>query len=188
MSDKNNVLIDTEKRIFYLSDDIEVSTISQLNFQLIKILEEDDRQEKEKKEYERKPIHLIINSFGGNVYDMWSLIDILLNSKTPIHTYCTGYAMSAGFLIFLAGEKRSATPHATFVYHQTSDWLGKKKFQDLVEYQEEAEFAQLEMEKYIIERTNITKEKLEEIRLHKKDWYIHLDEALELNIVNNLIK
>lgn len=49
MSDKNNVLIDTEKRIFYLSDDIEVSTISQLNFQLIKILEEDDRQEKEKK-------------------------------------------------------------------------------------------------------------------------------------------
>ena len=44
------------------------------------------------------------------------------------------------------------------------------------------------MEKYIIERTKITKEKLEEIKLYKKDWYIHLDEALELNIVNNLIK
>ena len=118
---------------------------------------------------------------------MWSLIDILLRSRTPIYTYCTGYAMSAGFLIFLAGEKRSATPHATFVYHQTSDWLGKKKFQDLVEYQEEAEFAQLEIEKYVIERTKITKEKLEEIRLHKKDWYIHSDEALDLNIINNLI-
>ena len=114
MADKSNVLIDTEKRIFYLSDNIEVSTISQLNFQLIKMLEEDDKQEQEKKEYKRKPIHLIINSFGGNVYDMWSLIDILLNSKTPIYTYCTGYAMSAGFIIFLAGEKRSATSHATF--------------------------------------------------------------------------
>ena len=187
MADKNNVLIDINNRIFYLSDSIEVSTISQLNFQLIKLLTEDDKQEKEKKKYERKPIHLFINSFGGNVYDMWSLIDILLKSKTPIYTYCTGYAMSAGFLIFLAGEKRSATPHTTFLYHQTSDWLGKKKFQDLVEYQEESEFAQLEIEKYIVERTKITKEKIEKIRLHKKDWYIHSNEALDLDIINNLI-
>ena len=106
MADKSNVLIDTEKRIFYLSDDIEVSTISQLNFQLIKILEEDNKQEQEKKEYKREPIHLIINSFGGNFYDMWSLIDILLNSKTPIYTYCTGYAMSAGFYYFFSGRKK----------------------------------------------------------------------------------
>ncbi len=187
MADRNNVLTDIENRIFYLSDDIEISTISQINFQLIKILNEDDKQEKEKVEYTRKPIHLFINSFGGNVYDMWSLVDILLNSRTPIYTYCTGYAMSAGFFIFLAGEKRSATPHATFLYHQTIDWLGKKKYQDLAEYKDESEFVQLELEKYIIKQTKITQEELEKIRLCKKDWYIHSDEALKLGIINNLI-
>lgn len=30
---------------------------------------------------------------GGGVYDTWALIDIILNSKTPIYTYCAGYAI-----------------------------------------------------------------------------------------------
>ena len=188
MADRNNVLIDFNDRILYLSDDIEANTMSQINFQLIKILKEDDEQEKNKKEYTRKPIHIFINSYGGSTYDMWSLIDLITNSRTPIYTYCTGYAMSSAFLVFLAGEKRFATKHATFLYHQASDWLGRKKYQDLVEIKNESDFAQSEIEDFVIKRTKILKEQLEEVRFRKKDWYIHLSEALELEIVTHEIE
>lgn len=182
MADRNNVLVDSNNRLLYLSDDVGKETIGQINFQLVKLILEDDKQEKEKKEYERQPIHIFINSEGGNNRDMWSLVDIILNSKTPIYTYCSGYAMSAGFLIFLAGEKRFATKHATFLYHQLSAWENQT-YQGLVEYRKELE----EIEKFVQERTKITNEELQDIRIHKKDWYIHVDKALELNIITDLI-
>lgn len=188
MADRNNVLINSDNRIFYLSDEIEVNTMSQINFQLIKLLMTDDQQEKEKKEYKREPIHIFINSYGGSTYDMWSLIDLMISSKTPIYTYCTGYAMSSAFLIFLAGKKRFSTKHTTFLYHQASDWLGRKKYQDLVEITNESDFAQSEIEDFVIKRTKILKEQLEEIRFRKKDWYIHTPEALELGIVTHKIE
>lgn len=48
MASKDNVLIDTNKRIFYLSDDIVRNTIAQINFNILFILEEDDKKRKRK--------------------------------------------------------------------------------------------------------------------------------------------
>lgn len=117
---------------------------------------------------------------------MWSLIDIILNARTPIYTYCTGYAMSAAFNIFLAGDKRYITHHATLLYHQMSSW-DFKKYQDLVELRPELDKMQLDIEAYIAKRTSIPLEKLENNRIHKIDWYIHDDEALQLGIATNII-
>ena len=81
-----NVFINTDKRLFYLSDDINSETIGQLCFYLLNIIQEDDEKDEKQKDFKREPIKFYINSNGGNVYDMWGLIDIMLNSKTPIHT------------------------------------------------------------------------------------------------------
>jgi len=186
MASKDNVLINTDKRIFYLSDDIDNSTIAQLNFNILYILDEDARNEKEKCNYERKPIRIYINSDGGNVYDMWSLIDIMLNSKTPIYTYCTGYALSAAFNIFLAGTKRFVSEHATLMYHQISCWRSGK-YQDIVEDRTEIDLIQNNIENYIKSRCKITSKMLSENRLHKKNWYIHAYEATELDVATDII-
>ena len=97
----DNIRLNTDKRLFYISDDIDNTTISVINFNLLYLLQEDDEKEAKEKDFKRTPIKIYINSNGGEIDDMWSLIDIMLNSKTPIYTYCTGYAMSAGFLIEL---------------------------------------------------------------------------------------
>ena len=117
MGAKENTYSNREKRLFYLSDEVDNGSIGQLCWSLLLQLQDDDKKESKEKDFVREPIKIYINSFGGSVYDMWSLIDIVLNSKTPIYTYCTGYAMSAAFLIFLAGHKRFATKHANFMYH-----------------------------------------------------------------------
>lgn len=186
MANKDNILVDTNKRLIYLSDDIEVNTISHVNFYLLSLLAEDDKQEEEKRDYERKPIHIFINSCGGEVWDMWSLIDIMITARTPIYTYCTGYALSAAFNIFLAGDKRFVFPHTTLLYHQMSNW-NFNKYQDLVEFRPELDKMQKDIEEYVVARMSITLEKLEENRIHKKDWYIHDQEALQLGIATNII-
>lgn len=186
MASKDNVLIDTNKRIFYLSDDIDHNTIAQINFNILSILEDDDKNEKEKCNYERKPIRIYINSDGGNVYDMWSLIDIMLNSKTPIYTYCTGYALSAAFNIFLAGTKRFVSEHATLMYHQISCWRSGK-YQDIVEDRTEMDLIQNNIENYIKSRCSIKSEMLNDNRVHKKNWYIHPNEAIALGVATDLI-
>lgn len=144
------------------------------------------KKESKEKDFTRKPIKIYINSYGGCVYDMWALIDIIINAKTPIYTYCTGYAMSAAFQIFLAGHKRFATKHATFMYHQMS-CIMRGKYQDLVENRQEMDYLQESIEEYVMERTKITQRNIDSIREKKEDFYIHADKALTLGIIDEII-
>lgn len=117
---------------------------------------------------------------------MWVLIDIIEKSKTPIYTYCTGYAMSSGFKIFLAGHKRFATRHATFMFHQMSS-IEFGKYQDLVEARKELDFTNKQIEQYVMERTNISQDYIDNIRNTKQDVYIHSDEVLKLSIIDEIV-
>lgn len=187
MNSQDNVLINTEQRLFYISDDISNETIGKINFNLLYLLNKDEEQEKQQKNFKREPIHMFINSRGGEVYDMWSLIDIMLTSKTPIYTYCTGYALSAGFKIFLAGSKRFATYHALFMYHQAEGFYGIGKFQDTIELGNHFATIQDRIEEYVIDRTKIPANFIEENRIQKKNWYMYTDEALKCGIVTDII-
>jgi ATP-dependent Clp protease protease subunit len=186
LATKENTYCNGENRLFYLSDDVDNSSIGQLCWSLISQLQEDDNKEEKEKNFTREPIKIYINSYGGSVYDMWALIDIMLNSKTPIHTYCTGYAMSAAFKIFLAGHKRFATKHATFMYHQMS-CKRHGKYQDLVEDREQMDYLQKSIEEYVVERTNLTQADMDDIRERKKDFYIHSKDAVKWGIVDEVI-
>jgi len=174
-------------RTIYLSSDIRKLSVGEINSSLLNLIETDDKEDKKLKEYTRDSIKIYVNSYGGSVYDMWSTIDIILNSKTPIHTYCTGYAMSAGLSIYLAGHKRYASEHATFLYHQLSSWMSGT-YQDLIQEVAESTRLQNEIEKYTIIRTKITQEKLDQIRKEKFNWFIPTQEAIELGIVDEMIK
>lgn len=117
---------------------------------------------------------------------MWSLIDIIEKSKTPIYTYCTGQAQSAAFLIFLSGHKRFSYCHSTFMYHQVFCYR-QGKYQDMVEDRVEMDSINKWNEEYIIERTKITQKYIDEVRDKKKDVFIHSEEALKLGIVDEIL-
>lgn len=93
-------MVEPITRMIYLQDEINNETLSDV-ISAILLFNKADDMEKAKL---RNPIHLYINTFGGSVADMWSLISVIEVSKTPVYTYCTGYAMSAGFMIFIAGH------------------------------------------------------------------------------------
>lgn len=185
-NNRDNVYGNTNNRLIYLTGDIDEENIGKLNFILLDILRQDNEEDEKQKKYVRNPIHFHINSHGGYVDDMWSLIDIILSSKTPIYTYCTGYAMSAGFQIFLAGHKRFISKHVKLLYHQVSgcNW---GKYMDMKQDIINIERDQKEIVKYILSRTKITKERIDEVVEKKINWYIYAEEAIKLGVADEII-
>ena len=132
------------------------------------------------------PIKLYINSYGGDVYQFFGLIDVILASKTPIYTYTLGAAMSCALLVALAGHKRFAYKHSTFMYHQISlgEWdVAKNLEEDLIETKRLHKL----IEELVLDKTTITKEQIEDVHNHKRDWYISPGEALKYKIIDQII-
>lgn len=186
MSSRDNTYTNIDNRTFYLSDNVDNESIGKLTWGILQQIQEDDKKDEKEKDYKREPIKLYINSYGGFVDDMWGLIDLILNSKTPIYTYCTGYAMSAAFNIFLAGNKRYCYKHSTFMYHQMSCWLSGK-LQGVEEDRKEMAYQNTKIEEYVIGRTNLTKDDIKEIHEKRKDFYIHSDKAVKYGIVDEVL-
>lgn len=187
MADRDaNVIVDMEQRTFFLFDEINEYSIGTLYSNMMALVMSDNAFFSELKEYEPAPIKLFINSHGGNVCDMWALIDLMTLSETPIETYCTGYAESAALNIFLAGHKRYITKHATLMYHQVSS-LASGTYQDLEENQREVKWQQKKIEEYVLSKTKVKSNKLKEICTKKQDWFIHSDEAVKLGFADAIL-
>jgi ATP-dependent Clp protease protease subunit len=183
---RTTVFSSKEDRLFYVYGDINARNCADVAYDISQINIEDDDKDRKEKDFKRKPIKIYFNSFGGSVYDMWLLVDTILGSKTPVHTYCTGYAMSAAFVIFLAGHKRYMSPHATLMYHQIYCWRSGK-YQDLVDDREQTDHLNDMIEQFVVERSGLTKEDLLNIREKKKDTYFSAKEAKEKKIITDII-
>lgn len=101
------------KRDLLLSDRISQGTVKDIIKDIFEINFDDDEKEEIYKDWERKPIQLFINSYGGSVYDGLALIDVIKRSKTPVHTVCIGSCMSMALWVWLSGAKRFVGESAT---------------------------------------------------------------------------
>ena len=181
-----NVYIDSERRTIFFHDVVTPQTMSLVCSAMQSFILSDDEMEATCKDFERQPIHLYINSPGGSLYDMWALIGIMLMTDTPIYTYCTGYAMSAAFIIFICGDCRFISPYATLMSHQLSS-THDGTYLDLAQSFDELTWIQSNSEQLICDFTKISPEVVKKIRTEKLDYYIHAKEALELGVADAFI-
>lgn len=124
----------------------------------------------------RKPIWLYIMSYGGDLDYMWSLIDTIEMSRTPVYTVNVGVAASAASLIFLAGHKRYMMPKSNLIIHEGSAQLAGDAIK--VMDQSESYKQQLkQMKDYILERTEIPRNQL--MRKRSNDWFVDAKYCLE---------
>jgi ATP-dependent Clp protease protease subunit len=177
-------------RNLYFYEQVDQDSIKKLVEEIININESDDLLRKLYAVYDftytPKPINIYIDSYGGSVYQILGLLSVMDNSKTPIYTYSTGAAMSAGFMILIAGHRRFAYKHSTPLYHQVSSW----SFGTLADMQEkvaETKRVQKLLESIILQKTKLTKAKLKEVNVKKIDWYMTPKEALYWGIVDEII-
>lgn len=72
-STRDNTYTNTNKKTFYLSDNVDNESIGKLMWDILYQIREDDEKDEKEKDYKREPIKLYINSYGGSVYDMWGV-------------------------------------------------------------------------------------------------------------------
>lgn len=180
-------LVDMTTRTIYLNTGISSEAVTEGVIAIMKINAYDDEQEARLKDYKRPPIKVVVDSFGGIVYDGFSMINILLTSKTPIHTYCYSKACSMGFMIMLCGHKRFATKYSTLMAHQLSGGFHGTNM-DIQENATRVNELNDKLMEIIVDRTKITKKQLNEMNKLKQDWFMFGEEALEMGVVDKLIK
>ena len=174
-------------RKILLSENINSTSTKDTIKAIMEINRDDDLKEADYRDWERKPITLFINSFGGSVYDGLAIVDIIKQSKTPVHTISIGSSMSMGFWIYLAGHKRYVGEHTTLMFHDISTWVGDKS-ENLKQELNEV----LRLQKIICnEMTNtslIKQETLDDYIIRKAEWYIPADEAIKLKLADGYYK
>lgn len=95
-------------RIIFIGDTIDEQMANTVTAQLLWLNTQDNG----------KPIQVYINSSGGSVLDGLMIYDTMRMIKSPIHTICTGKALSMGAILLAAGDVRSALPNSTIMIHQ----------------------------------------------------------------------
>lgn len=74
----------------------------------------------EAKKQKQTILPIVVNSYGGQVYNCFRMVDMLKASGMKIVTLLIGYAMSAGSIIFAIGDERYMSENSTIMIHEVS--------------------------------------------------------------------
>jgi ATP-dependent Clp protease protease subunit len=179
--------VNLKERNLILGDYVNQGSVKDLIKAITDINTEDAERESKTVGYVRAPIKLYVNTYGGSCYDGLGLINSIEQSKTPVHTICSGMAMSMGFYIMLSGHKRFTGKYSTFMWHELSMTEINEKLEGMKMEVAEGERLQKIFDDMVVNKTKILRSQIEDVRTKKKDWYIPAQEAFELGIVDELL-
>ena len=120
---------------------------------------------------EPSPIYLHINSYGGSVFAAFAGVDMIQQSKIPIHTIVEGASASAGTILSVVGKKRYMRPHASMLIHQLSSWFGGKMTEIDDDYQNLEQMMKTIKDIYL-KNTTMSSTQLDEFLKHDLWWTI----------------
>ena len=175
------------KRNLLLSDRISQGSVKDVIKEIFEINADDTAKAEAYKNWERTPIKLFINSYGGSVYDGLALIDVMKGSKTPVHTICVGSCMSMALWIWLSGAKRLIGERSTLMFHDLSTHTAGTTEGIKQELQEMTRLQNLLIAE-ITEKSVVQEEFLRDYITRKAEWYIPSSEAIDLKLATGYYK
>lgn len=169
-----------QDRVYMLDTAIDDTTL-----ELVKYIIRCNKEDAGKPVEERKRILVMIDSPGGSVEVLSSLIGAIKVSKTPVWTccYCTAYSAAADLLA--CGHKRFALPMTSMMFHAGSacyqgsqnDIDKAKKFFDSMGKRVAEE---------VNSRTNFDNKFLK--KLKTDDMYMNEEEALKYGVIDEIVE
>src|SRR6185312_1100984 len=150
-------------RTFFLNKDINAKSVQDVILGIHEINRLDDEESKDKIKFTRKPIKIILDTNGGEIYRGMALANTIETSTTDVHIYIYGIAASFGVILAAVAQKTFAHKRATFMLHQLSAGMWGT-YKDMEESMEQRLKLQNMLEEIIMENSNITKEELLEVR------------------------
>lgn len=168
-----------ESRILWIDCDIDVGVL-----EIAKTIIQYNREDEKIPVEDRKPIKILLYTYGGDGQACFSLLDVIKLSKTPVYTVNMGLAMSAGLLILLAGHKRFCLKHSLSLAHSGSGGT-QGTYESTKAQMEDYEHFVEEMRSYILENTTIDKKLMSKKK--NQEWYLYAEDQLRYHIVDKII-
>ena len=175
--------IDVSDNTIMFYGDVSEKNAKVLN-KAIRMIDKDLQVFKVKYDSDPPPIKLHINSYGGSVFAGLSTVDVILNCKTPVHTYIDGSAASAATLISVVGDKRFIYENSHMLIHQLSSSMWGK-FEDFKDEMENLDMLMSKIKKIYKEKTNMSMRQITEIL--KRDKWFDAEKCVELGLVDEIV-
>jgi ATP-dependent Clp protease protease subunit len=171
--------MDFSDSVIYLSDDISETTLVDLMIRIRGILSQRSPDQID------DPINIIINSSGGDIYEMLGIIDYIETLSVKVNTICRGKAFSAAAIILACGTgTRMASKRSSVMFHQSSSMLDGK-MSDLQSYLDNVKILESTVYELLAEKT---KKDAKWWRDHmKSDFFIPADKLVEYGVIDQII-
>lgn len=170
---------DEQDRIYWLDTQVDDSTLD-----LVKYIFRCNKEDEDKPIEDRKRILVMIDSPGGSVEVLASIIGAMKISKTPIWTccYCTAYSAAADLLA--CGHKRFALPMTAIMFHAGSaSYQGSQNDIDKAKKFFDAMGKRVTTE--VNSRTKFDAKFLR--KLKTDDMYMNEEEALGYGVIDEIV-
>lgn len=168
-----------DNKVHFLTGDIEEENIKKAIQWIAYENLEDDKD---------KILTLYVNSYGGDLYQAFGLIDMMRISKYPVATIGVGSIMSAAFMIFAAGQKgrRAITKNCGIMCHQFSNET-YGKYHDIKSATKENEFLNNKMVDILREASGLPERTIKSKLLGPSDAWLTPEELVQLRIADRII-
>jgi ATP-dependent Clp protease protease subunit len=179
VSEQMATLMDFDDSVIYLTEEITDTTLVDLMIRIRAILKNRDEDQSD------EPINIIINSPGGNFFEMIGIIDYLESLSVKVNTICRGQAMSAAAIILACGTgTRMMSKRSVVMFHQSSSFLDGKT-SDLSSYLEHLKRLETVVYNILADRTKKDsgwwKDQM------KTDLFLTAEELLEYGVIDAII-
>ena len=174
-----NEYIDLDNRVIWISDEINMFTLSVIQYIIYW-----NRADKDKPVEARRPIKLLFFTQGGMLDIYNSIADVIELSKTPVYGINMGVCASAGAFIFLSCHKRYMLPNAYFLFHKGSIGFSGNATDvlSLIEdYQEQLDL----LVQSVVSKTEFTEDEMAEKIM--SDFYVRAQLALDKKVVDQVV-
>lgn len=166
-----------DERIIMLTTDFNDDMASLIVSQLLYLQSEDGT----------KDITMYINSPGGSVTAMWSIIDTMNLISCEVSTVCIGMAASAGSVVLAAGKtgKRFILPHAKIMIHQPSFGTQGMVSDVEIRYKEALKTKEI-MHRFMADKTGQTVAQI--TKDMDRDTWFTAEESLKYGLIDKILQ
>lgn len=180
--EKPNALECVDNQIFLHADIMPDSAISAITA-LHKLAADLLRDQHLKLLEEPAPIWLRINSFGGDLFSAFAILDEIKRLDVPVYSLIEGLAASAATIISTGCTKRFISYSGFMMLHQPETWFAG----NFEQFKDETKIHDMLLDRLVDHYAQHSKLSEQEIREKlTRNWWISAKEALEIGFVDDI--
>lgn len=134
-------------------------------------------------------IPIVIDSYGGQVYSLLNMIDVIKSTNVPVATIVKGKAMSCGAILFSCGTEgyRFMAPNSTLMIHDVSSF-SFGKVEEIKSDAKESDRLNEKIYHLMASNTSQPKDYFMKIvhELGHADWYLYPEDAVKHKLANHI--